>query len=198
MSSGNTTGLAIDSICRPLCSRYHLVILEALSIQVMEDGVAGTRTLCWVLGILADGQYETLGVWADSLSSSSLWQDLWKSLKVRGVERIRFVSGSESATLLAALNQTFSCATVMPAGRQLETPRVIADPVRAMQRRATRAIKRHGCFSSLADATSFVWNALTRAEHSLEVEGVGPNAVPMRFLASGARREGFTTAVLSH
>jgi len=187
MSSGNTTVFMSDSLHWPLCSRYFLVTLEALHIRVVEDGVAGDRALRWALGMLGDGQAEVLGVWTDPSIYVPPRQALWGSLKVRGVEKIRFVSSSNSSALFAALHHIFPGATSLPAGCQLETAlpsryrrrvRVIAESVSLLQRRTARAISRHGCFSDPSNAAAFVMDALTRGEYSRQVTGIGGHAVP--------------------
>jgi hypothetical protein len=163
----------------PLCRRYRLVCLERLTVRAVQKGVASDRTLCWAFGMLADGEYEVLGVWPELLSCRSSWQQVFADLKARGVERIQFVSSSESAPFRSVLGTAYPGVKVLPPVSRLETVsalpsryrnfiRASADAVRLIQRGTIRMAHRHGCISSLANAPAFVANALKRAEQRIE------------------------------
>ena len=191
---------------QPLCCRYFLVIVETLSVNVQEEGgAASDQTLRWSFGMLASGEHEVLGAWSVPLSIRSGWQQVFDDLKDRGVEKIRFVSGSESAELHALLNAAYPGATVVPAVRPLQTldalppryrrlVRASADAMQALQSRVNRAVGRHGSFSCLLDGTTFVMDALQRAERSIKATGVGGVVASERHLPAGTGSEKSRTA----
>lgn len=192
----------------PLCRSYLLVHFDALRIGIEDDAAtASDRTMWWALGALAGGQIEVLGVWPNAISPVQTWPAVFEDLLVRGVEKIQIVSGTEAVSLDTALRFTYPSATVasdirfetlsaMPS-RWRNSARAMVDPLRFLQRRVTRAIARHGHFSDLSSATAFVMNALTRAEHTLDVIGIRGCAVPKCVLDNRARAERVGTEVLS-
>jgi putative transposase len=66
------------------------------------------------LGVLADGQCEMLGAWPASRSGAADWCKVLEDLRLRGVERIRFVVCDEPAAMQEALRSVFPGATVVP------------------------------------------------------------------------------------
>lgn len=116
---------------RPLCCRYLVVFTEVLSLTVSAAGVARGQTGRWALGLLADGRYEVLGIWLHPASSTTSWHELFEDLKVRGVEKVRFVASHEPMDVYAALRAAYPNATVLPStGRLLRQSLTLAEPRR--------------------------------------------------------------------
>lgn len=186
---------------QPLCCKYFLVLFETLSVKVQEEGgAASDRTLRWSFGVLPSGEHEMLGAWVQRSSGVLPWQEVWRNMKVRGVEKIRFVSSSEAAELRAVLNTAYPGATVMPEVRSLETLSALppryrrffresADAMQLLQFCASRAVARHGRFRDPVAATALVIDALKRARHSIEVARLRGDAALKRPLAADARTD---------
>lgn len=147
------------SQARPLCGSYFLAVHERLTVQVRDRDLARSETVRWALGLLADGSYELLGVWAAPESGSWTWDDVAEGLRVRGVEKIGLVSerGSEFPPTLSR--------------RRIRALHASDEVMRRLQRRARGAIKRHGPCSDVADATAFVEDVLAHAELAIGAAG---------------------------
>ncbi|MBE0546400.1 MAG: transposase [Rubrivivax sp.] len=120
MINDNTLANAIKWQTRPLCCQYLVLHFEALSVPVGEEGAAHDRTVHWPVGVLADGQCELLGAWFDPVSGATGWEEVFEDLKVRGVEKIRFVVGDEPSEVSEGAQAAQLDTTVLPsAGRLL-------------------------------------------------------------------------------
>lgn len=146
---------------------------EPVTVEV--DAVAQPRSVVWGLGILADGQRELLGAWPEPVPGEMYWPPVLEDLARRGVESVRYVLSEDPEALLSPLNCEYPSALVLPANLQLgvfealPTSRrraILASQygVHGLQRHAARAVRRHGAFSSLTEATAFTVDALERAE----------------------------------
>jgi hypothetical protein len=179
----------------PLCRRYCLVRFETLSVQTSKDGVASSGTVLWAIGFLSGTEHEVLGAWPVSESTTTRWGEVFADLQLRGVEWIGSVVGVEPTMGAAALpredSRAVSLGTAQPAAcLRAEVSRRwgAADPrcrtpmreslrqqivpasesaAQRMQSRASKAIARHGAFSNLEEACSFVSGDLRRAERRL-------------------------------
>lgn len=98
----------------PLCRNYLLVHFQAISIPVQEQGATGEVATHWGLGVLADGQREVVGAWikpsSDELASIAVFEDL----RLRGVERIRFVVGIDPTRSQPTMRGPYPSATALP------------------------------------------------------------------------------------
>ncbi len=103
----------------PLCCRYLVVVVDVLPLTVTEAGVVRDQIVYWALGMLADGEREVLGAWPRPASGRTGLHQLFEDLKVRGVEKIRFVASNERMDLSAALRVAYPDATVLPSIGQL-------------------------------------------------------------------------------
>lgn len=119
MTNGSTNTQAGEWQSRPLCCRYLLLHVETLSMPVREVGFVRDQTVHWGLGVLADGQYEVLGIWLHPASATTGWHELFEDLKVRGVEKVRFVASSAPMDVSAAMRAAYPDATVLPSPGQL-------------------------------------------------------------------------------
>jgi hypothetical protein len=160
-----------------------VVVFADQPVSLREAGAVRSHPVLWALGILADGQYEVLGAWGKPPGD---WngEEVVADLTHRGAEEIRFVSDAESSEFHAIFDVAYPGATALPDDWRLGTlsalpqryrsaARAGAGAMHQLQLRANRAVGRHGSFSCLADATSFVMGALKQAEHSIELAGVG-------------------------
>jgi putative transposase len=108
-------------LSRPLCRHFVGGFFSTAIVLVRSlDGVQ-EQAVHWAFGCLLDGDCELLGAWARVGKGSVLPADVVADLEVRGVERIRFVVGSDlvdvgggqrvapfGATELPSIEQTFA------------------------------------------------------------------------------------------
>lgn len=114
--STNTTAGEWHSL--PLCCRYLLLQVVAVAVPVREEGFV-RHQMHWGRGVLADGQCELVGAWVEPTSGAMLWQAFFASLKVRGVDQIRFVAGNEPMDFASALRAGYPDAAVLPSISQV-------------------------------------------------------------------------------
>lgn len=252
-----------DRFSTPLCCNYLLAVFQDVHIKVsQEGGGVSSHAMRWGLGALSDGQLELLGAWHRGGTDESLWAQVSKDLKLRGVEEIRFIAGLESLTGFERAAQALCLdADALPLSGQLfqqvetelrakdrhtasdslaslyrastperaeaalskfadgpvgvQCPELVerfrlaiqqlspfytsAPRIRRVVRNADaasrqltltmlQAIRRHGCFPSVEAATTFVAEALIRAEARLSAFAPSPAAGPMyRAAAMGTR-----------
>lgn len=207
----NTAG---NPLSFPLCRRYWLVVIVEASMSALESERVRDRVLHLGFGALPGGQQEILGAWPDPDSQVTVWQTIANDLKVRGVERIRFVGGSDPASIQAAMRTSYPGVTVLPAlaellhqregglpatleqlesrfawpPRQSRILRNAVDAANQWSRHLNRAVARHGCFSCPAAVTSFVVDRLTRAERDLGDFGIDAFPGPARAVTRTIRR----------
>jgi len=163
----------VDS-SRPLCCRYLVVVLDALTVQIEDaDGVL-QKCLFWAFGALADGQHEVLGLWVRPDSDVSALAAVSEDLEDRGVTRIRMTLGAGNEWPGLA----FSGIGVLPAlaesadlgGLPARTRRRADEGLRIAQQmhtKAAQAIQRRGSFPDALAAASYVGHALARAQCGL-------------------------------
>ncbi len=78
---------------RPLCRRYAVIVFNTISGIKVRTEAGSSRTICWALGSLVNGDSEILGVWVgepQSTTPSAVIDDL----RNRGVESLRFGVGN--------------------------------------------------------------------------------------------------------
>lgn len=119
MINDSTRFQASEWQSRPLCRRYLLLHVQPLSVPVLEEGFERNQTVRWGLGVLADGQYEVLGMRSLPASGATGWHELFEDLRIRGVESVRFVASNEPMEVSATLRAAYPDATVLPAMGQL-------------------------------------------------------------------------------
>jgi hypothetical protein len=171
-----STKQATELRSRPLCRRYFLVIHHSLTTQLRDGSLVRNEDLHWALGVLADGSFEVLGVWADPESSAWPSQEAIDGLKARGVESIGLVSAF-------GRDATFAMSP-----RRARTLHASEDVTRRLQRQASRAIRRRGPCTNISDATAFVWSALENAEKKIGAEMAATNLVGTGHQRSGTKR----------
>lgn len=87
----------------PLCRSYLLALFGDFIVRAHEDRGPQFLHFRWAIGVLADGQFEMLGVWRDLAPDDASWRKVSVDLKCRGVEKIRFVASIDLDTELAML-----------------------------------------------------------------------------------------------
>jgi transposase-like protein len=107
MQGGTQTFEGIERHGRPLCCRYLLLHVEAVSTPVREDGPLRDQTVRWALGVLADGQHEMLGVWPANDGAPASANLVAADLRARGVQRVDVLIHGESDELRAAFLRAF-------------------------------------------------------------------------------------------
>ena len=182
----------------PLCRGYLLAVFADMSMLVNEGGCGRDHFLHWGVGVLPDGQQEFLGVWHEPVSTASVWGAIADDLTARGVEDIRFVVGSDSTGIKAAMRAAYpgvvailSIGHFFPQTRDglsfppehvgpphALTPRhrsILVKAVSAVNRLnqgLSRAVTRHGYFPNEEAATKFVVDKINRAERDLDAFSV--------------------------
>lgn len=173
MTNGNRTDARGGFQAPPLCASYSLAIHDSLAVKVRDGDRARREVVRWALGVLADGSYEVVGVWAAPESASWSWQDALVDLEARGVECIGLVSELGRRPFLAICQ------------RHLRTLHKSEEVMRQIQRRARRAIERRAPSSDIGEAIAFVEDVLRRAE--LEVGAIGQS---VEMAGAGLTRSG--------
>lgn len=159
---------------RPLCSRYLLVRLNEVHLQVHQ--ATQHALLYWATGVASNGQQEVLGVWVLGSSGSPDWRHVFDDLAVRGVEQIDVLTSDESSVRHASPSDVTE---LLPVIRQLGTNREPGQyssprlrrtqdaamlPAKSMQAELIQLVVKHGSFDSLAAAVDFLANALQRMD----------------------------------
>lgn len=73
---------------RTLEPLYPIVFLDALVLNVRDDGKVAKKALYVALGITVEGKKELLGLWIDQAEGASFWLRVLNELKNRGVQDI--------------------------------------------------------------------------------------------------------------
>lgn len=73
---------------RTLDSLYPIVFLDAIMLNVRDDGKVAKKALYLALGITITGKKELLGLWIDQAEGASFWLRVLNELKNRGVQDI--------------------------------------------------------------------------------------------------------------
>ena len=174
---------SLESRARPLCGSYFLAIHDRLTIQLLDRHLVREEIFHWALGVLVDGSFEVLAVWAPPKSGSWTWEEAAECLKARGLEKVGLVCefGLESSPDLPP--------------RRARTFRASREVMVQLRTRASGAIKRRGHCSDLADATAFVESALSRAEQRIATAGTSVE-MAVRNLVGRPARSRTNSAVL--
>ncbi len=73
---------------RPLEALYPLVFLDALRVEVRDEGTVRNKAVYVALGVRADGAKEVLGLWIERTEGAKFWLRVMNGLKDRGAEDI--------------------------------------------------------------------------------------------------------------
>ncbi|MBI3349087.1 MAG: transposase [Burkholderiales bacterium] len=172
----------------PLCRSYECVSFDAIAIPL--DAAAGVRSveMLWAVGILSDRLPHFLGCWPRAGAADVLWRSVAFDLHHRGVERIRFLLGPDSAEMTAAMACHFRSVTVLSASATAVDQALVdsVSPERRCIERAQevaeqltpylkRAVARHGGFASPAAAAALLRE---RAERYVDANWPEPPELP--------------------
>ena len=154
---------------RPLCRRYALVIPGVAPVHVRDAGGIGKQPLFWVLGWLADGECEALGLCLGAQAPPQMLDDFRR----RGLERVWHLEPPDDGCAQEAVGATLAIERAFPGALASSRPHMLPDAAavaRDIGDRLIRAVRRHGHFESEAAALDFVVRALQRAERGLDRE----------------------------
>ena len=89
---GAVTDAVLDEIAewqnRPLEALYPLVFLDALRVEVRDEGTVRNKAVYIALGVRADGTKEVLGLWIEQTEGAKFWLRVMNELKDRGIQDI--------------------------------------------------------------------------------------------------------------
>ena len=81
-------GLVEEWRNRPLEPFYPVVFLDALRVNIRDEGCVSKKAVYLALAIRLDGQKEVLGMWIEQNEGSKFWMGILNGLKNRGVQDI--------------------------------------------------------------------------------------------------------------
>lgn len=169
---------------RPLCSRYHVVVLQEL-IVLLQAEKSPALTLQWALGASVENHREVLGLWPTEQVAPSAWREICKDLVIRGVERIDFLTRGDASAVQA---MPFEASALTVDTQVLRFAKVTATTAQSRKRRMAhscqaqavlmqaeleRSLRRHGPFDSTAAACTFGQAALVRLERRFWADDPG-------------------------
>jgi putative transposase len=126
----------------PLCAAYFCVMIDRLETSIQCDEGPAMHSVHWAVGLLADGELETLGARVSPCEDMSAGRRLFADLKERGVEAIRFVVSPDALVSRVDTLLAFPRATVLPSFETLlrECLREVAPSHRGVVRGALRSV----------------------------------------------------------
>jgi putative transposase len=138
----------------PLCTDYFGVIVDRLDTSISCDEGPAMHSVHWAVGLLADGELETLGAWVSPSGDGSSVRRLFADLQDRGVEAIRFVVTTDPEVSRAAALAAFPRARVLPSFESLlrQCLQEVAPTHRAGVRGALRSVVDAASLRSAQDA----------------------------------------------
>lgn len=159
----------------PLCCRYLVVHLGIARVKMARPNPEDQSSVYWATGVTRERESEVLGLWACELNGTWRWNRAIDEMVIRGVERVRFVTGERPIECdLDRLG-----ATHLPIGgdgehdlKQLasQLPRHLRSAVRsavlesqAAQNSLLRLSRRRGGFEVLESALSAVEKSLQQS-----------------------------------
>ena len=92
---------------RPLESRYPFVVVDAMQVKVRRQGAVRSTTAMIVVGISEEGYREILGIDIALGETGQAWQELFRSLKARGLEGVELVVSDAHEGLRDAITSSF-------------------------------------------------------------------------------------------
>ena len=113
-ASNQSQQTAITWNSRPLCCRYLAVVFVTQPMTGREECGGRDDAVRWAIGVLADGEHEVVGVWWQPVMGVLSWQDVFADLRLRGVDKIRFVAGNESVARDEAMRASYPLAKALP------------------------------------------------------------------------------------
>ena len=96
---------------RPLAASYPYLSVDARDEYVRIDGQVVSQGVLTVAGVRDDGRRELLAVAVADTESEATYQELFRSLKARGLRDVRLVTSDDHAGLRAAISRHFQGAS---------------------------------------------------------------------------------------
>ena len=100
-------GLVEEWRNRPLEPLYPVVFLDALRVNIRDEGHVSKRAVYIALSIRLDGQKEVLGMWIEQNEGSKFWMGILNELKNRGVQDILIAAVDGLTGFPDAINAVF-------------------------------------------------------------------------------------------
>ena len=92
---------------RPLEPFYPVVFLDALRVNIRDEGHVSKKAVYIALSIRLDGQKEVLGMWIEQNEGSKFWMGILNELKNRGVQDILIAAVDGLTGFPDAINAVF-------------------------------------------------------------------------------------------
>jgi transposase-like protein len=105
-------GLVEEWRNRPLESFYPVLFLDALKVNIRDEGHVIKKSVYLALAIGLDGQKEVLGLWIEQNEGSKFWMGILNELKNRGVNDILVAAVDGLTGFPDAINVVFPDAEV--------------------------------------------------------------------------------------
>ena len=105
-------GLVEEWRNRPLDPLYPVVFLDALRVNIRDEGHVSKKAVYIALAIRLDGQKEVLGMWIEQNEGSKFWMGILNELKNRGVEDLLIAAVDGLTGFPDAINAVFPKAEV--------------------------------------------------------------------------------------
>jgi transposase-like protein len=105
-------GLVEEWRSRPLEAFYPVVFLDALRVNIRDEGHISKKAIYLALAIRLDGQKELLGMWIERNEGSKFWMGILNELKNRGVHDILIAAVDGLTGFPDAINAVFPEAEV--------------------------------------------------------------------------------------
>jgi transposase-like protein len=100
-------GLVEEWRSRPLEAFYPVLFLDALRVNIRDEGHVGKKAVYLALAIRLDGQKELLGMWIEQNEGSKFWMGILNELKNRGVQDILIAAVDGLSGFPDAINAVF-------------------------------------------------------------------------------------------
>ncbi len=94
-------------LSRRLDAAYPFLIVDAMFLKARQSDRVVSKALLIVGGVRADGFREVLGVAIGDVESCATWNELFGSLKKRGLRGVEFVVSDDHAGLIEAIDKQF-------------------------------------------------------------------------------------------
>lgn len=96
---------------RPLEKHYPFVIVDAMYINVREDGRVRKKGLLIATAVNEEGHREVIGFNVDDSESATNWGDLFYDLKQRGLAKVDIITSDDHKGLVKAIGKHFQGTT---------------------------------------------------------------------------------------
>jgi len=100
-------GLVEEWRSRPLEAMYPVIFLDALRVNIRDEGQVSKKSVYIALAVRLDGQKEVLGMWIERQEGSKFWMGILNELKNRGVQEILIAAVDGLTGFPDAINAVF-------------------------------------------------------------------------------------------